>query len=88
MPLSQYITGVDGIVAIGIIASTRLPSQIHILIMSLLVATFDVSTNFWCIVLSYRGYNEWYLKNVDAVTQNVQNVGIELLEKKKPSQKQ
>ena len=36
--------------------------SIHIKMLNMLLITFDLSTNFWCIVLSYSGYNEMYLK--------------------------
>ena len=56
--ISILATGVDLIAAI--IASTRPP--VYFEILSFLLITFDVSTNFWCIVLSYNGYTKWYLK--------------------------
>ena len=37
-------------------------STIHTVMISTLLVIFDVSINFWCIILSYRDYNDWYLR--------------------------
>ena len=41
-----------------------LPStaSIHIIFISKLFNVYDVFTNFWCVILSFSGYNNWYLK--------------------------
>ena len=44
----------------GIIAPSA--KSVHLEMLYKLFAEFDVTTNFWCIILSYKGYNEWYLK--------------------------
>ena len=35
---------------------------IHCEFMANLLFTFDLFTNFWCIILSYHWYHEWYIK--------------------------
>ena len=39
-----------------------LTNSIHFILLMRLVFVFDLVTNYWCIVLSYRGYNDWYLR--------------------------
>ena len=56
--ISISITLVTAIAAI-ITPSTR---SVHVVFGTRILSIFDLATNFWCIILSYRGYNGWYLK--------------------------
>ena len=55
---SIFATVLNGIF-FAIAVSTE---NIHLQMLHRLLTVFDVTTNFWCIILSYRVYNEWYLK--------------------------
>ena len=49
--------------AIGaMLAHSPSTKSVHFEMIANLLFTFDLTTNFWCILLSYRGYNDWYLK--------------------------
>ena len=51
-------TLLDALAVVALIES----ASIHIQLLVALFAIFDLSTNFWCIILSYSEYNGWYLK--------------------------
>lgn len=56
--ISIFATLID---AIGTIILPFILS-VHILMITRLLLIFDLVTNFWCIILAYRGYDALYMK--------------------------
>ena len=56
--ISMFSTLLNGMGAI-IVQFNR---SAHVVGVSMLLIIFDLTTNFWCIILSFGGYNNWYLK--------------------------
>ena len=61
--LASISTIISLLNAIAIILEV-LPSttSIHTIFISKLFNVYDVITNFWCVILSFSGYTDWYLK--------------------------
>ena len=36
--------------------------SMHLLMVSRIAVILDLSCNFWCVILAYSGYQQWYLK--------------------------
>ena len=47
------------VIILEVLPSTR---SIHIIFISKLFNVYDVFTNFWCVILSFSDYADWYLK--------------------------
>ena len=56
--ISISATLLNGIGTAGV-ASTK---SIHLAMVARFLVLFDLSSNFWCVILGYCGYKDWYLK--------------------------